>query len=143
MEHNSSVIDILHDESFMVKLQNKLSLLCGRSGLREGSDNTLQREKSFVKDDEHREFQSSKQLIINRSPSTDFEVCNVVYTFLRTQYLAVTSRSSTGEALLSKKLSSLEKALKSRLSHAAKAKNLIPQQQQTELVLLWSVEGNK
>lgn len=136
MDLNFSAIDVLYDSDFLVELEEKFLQHRSRTSRGKNRHIGLLNPKIHSKEQNYVDLSPARRSIVYRSPSTDFEVCNVVYSFLKTQFLASTSRAATGEALINKKLSSLEKILESRRK-TGKAKNLIPLQYQTELVLLW------
>jgi hypothetical protein len=136
MDLNFSAIDVLYDSDFLIELEEKFLQYHART--RRGKNRYIGLLSARSKADEQNYFKmlTSQRSVVYRSPSTDFEVCNFVYSFLKTQFLVSISRASTGETLISKKSSSLEKILESRRK-AGKLKNLVPLQYQTELVLLW------
>ena len=129
MDLNFSAIDVLYDSDFLVELEEKFLQHRSRTSRGKNRHIGLLNPKIHSKEQNYVDLSPARRSIVYRSPSTDFEVCNVVYSFLKTH-------AATGEALINKKLSSLEKILESRRK-TGKAKNLIPLQYQTELVLLW------
>jgi hypothetical protein len=140
MDLNFSAIDVLYDSDFLVELEEKFLQFRSRSGRRKDRRLGLLSTSSKVDEQNYLELLSAKRSTVYRSPSTDYEVSNFVYSFLKTQFLASTSRAAAGEVLSNKKSSSLEKILETR-QKSGKIKNLIPLQHQTELVLLWLVLG--
>lgn len=136
MDLNYSAIDVLYDSEFLVELEEKFLLY--RTSRGNASKHIESPTTRNTTDIQQWVEQTTRRSSVYRSPSTDFEVCNFIYSFLKTQFLASTSRSSSGESLISKKTPSLEKILESRRRNGRdSAKNMIPIQQQTELVLLW------
>jgi hypothetical protein len=129
MDMNFSAIDVLYDSNFLNELEEKFGHYRNRttSRGRQGS--------------QHYDWSTARcgndgAELRPRSPSTDFDVSHFVYSFLKTQFLATTSRSSLSEGLINKKIPSLEKILESRWK-PGQLKNSIPLQQQIELALLW------
>ena len=142
MDMNFSAIDVLYDSNFLNELEEKFGHYRNRTTSR-GRRGSQHYDWSTARcgNDGAEMRPSLGQLstglsVAHRSPSTDFDVSHFVYSFLKTQFLATTSRSSLSEGLINKKIPSLEKILESRWK-PGQLKNSIPLQQQIELALMW------